>query len=1099
MRLRTTLLAISAILVTFACPALAQNAIDGFKPDVNGFVSKVELGQGRFKYIAGSFTTVNGTARSSFARLHHNGSLDTGFNPAPNAQVQDIAIKDNQIIVVGGFSSIGGGPSGGIARLGITGTNDGTFTAAISGAACVVIQPDGKVITGGHFTTVGGVPRSRLARFNADGTLDMTFAPNVNNAVFGIALQPDGKIIIAGQFTSVDGQDRFSFARLNSNGTLDAAFGASLTIPGANGTAHSAAVQADGQIVIVGNFTTFGGFGGPRNRIVRLDRNGAVDASFAPSFDGTTYDVKVQPDGKLLVGGQFTTVNGATRGGIARINMNGTVDTGFVTNTTVTVPAGYIVHSLELQSDGAVVVGGEFTQINGTSGYNRAARLYPDGRLDADTVLSITGGPTVTMVSLPNGQTLLGGGFTNVGGATRQGMARIGWTGANDSSFANPQLTGWVYSIAVQADGRYLAGGDFTSAGGGSQAKLARIQTNGAIDGSFAPTFNAGGWVQAVAVQPDGKIIIVGGFTTVNGVTRTRIARLNSSGSLDMSFNASADQAPQAIALQSDGKILIGGAFENVGGQPRIGLARLNTDGTVDSSFAPAIDGIPLREVYEVTLDRNGLILIGGSFATVNGVARSRMARLHGNGALDTAFVPPTIDGGVLKIIPNLNRAIYIAGRFSNVGGIPTVGVAQLTDEGQVVGFPNTAANDVVLSMTLRSDTKILLGGSFTSINGQPRPGFAALRSFNAGLSEVTADSGTIVWFRGAYEADVTRAVFERSTDGVNYTVLGEGTRGLYGNWGLTIPNANAPGFIRVRGYADDFSMHRTVYEKIAYIHRPATRAAPFDFDGDSKSDIGIFRASGGEWWINRSSNGSTFAAQFGVSTDRMAPADFTGDGKVDIAIFRPSSGDWYILRSEDFSFYAGPFGTNGDIPTPADYDNDGRADIAVFRPSNSTWYTTRSSGGIDIQNFGSAGDLPVPADYDGDGRADIAIYRPSSGQWWLNRSTAGVIAVTFGNSTDKPVQGDYTGDGKADVAIWRPSTGEWFVLRSENWTFYGVPFGTSGDIAAPGDYDGDGKFDTTVFRPSNATWYVQRSTAGTLIQQFGVSTDRPVENAFIP
>ena len=108
------------------------------------------------------------------------------------------------------------------------------------------------------------------------------------------------------------------------------------------------------------------------------------------------------------------------------------------------------------------------------------------------------------------------------------------------------------------------------------------------------------------------------------------------------------------------------------------------------------------------------------------------------------------------------------------------------------------------------------------------------------------------------------------------------------------------------------------------------------------------------------------------------------------------------------------------------------------------------------------------------------------------------MIVAAFGNSTDKLVQGDYTGDGKADVAFWRPSTGEWYVLRSEDFSYYSAPFGTMGDVPAPGDYDGDGKFDVTVFRPASATWFSQRSTAGTLIQQFGVTGDRPVPNAFV-
>ncbi|HEX8288818.1 MAG TPA: BACON domain-containing carbohydrate-binding protein [Pyrinomonadaceae bacterium] len=279
----------------------------------------------------------------------------------------------------------------------------------------------------------------------------------------------------------------------------------------------------------------------------------------------------------------------------------------------------------------------------------------------------------------------------------------------------------------------------------------------------------------------------------------------------------------------------------------------------------------------------------------------------------------------------------------------------------------------------------------------------------------------------------------------------------------------------------------------------PAPSRSRFDFDGDGKSDLSIYRPAVGEWWYLKSSNGGNGAFQFGSASDKIVPADYTGDGKTDIAFFRPSTGEWYILRSEDFSFYSFPFGTSGDIPAPADYDGDGRADAAVFRPSNTTWYISKSTGGTIIQQFGAANDVPVVADYDKDGRADIAIYRPSLGEWWISRTTAGGIAFQFGSSTDKPVPGDYTGDGKTDVAFFRPSSGEWFILRSEDNSFYSFPFGANGDIPSAGDYDGDGKTDAAVFRPSNSTWYVQRSASGTLIQTFGQASDKPVPNAFVP
>ena len=310
--------------------------------------------------------------------------------------------------------------------------------------------------------------------------------------------------------------------------------------------------------------------------------------------------------------------------------------------------------------------------------------------------------------------------------------------------------------------------------------------------------------------------------------------------------------------------------------------------------------------------------------------------------------------------------------------------------------------------------------------------------------------------------------------------------RTFYGRWYVTDAGA-------ANGFAVSTLFRFTIFNSTIV-------ATPFDFDGDSKTDVGIYRpnAGGGEWWLSRSSNGGSFATQFGTSTDQPVPADFTGDGKSDISFFRPSTGFWYVLRSEDLSFFATPFGNNGDVPVPSDYDADGKADIAVFRPSNSTWYISKSGGGTTIQQFGLSGDVPVAADYDGDGRTDVAIYRPSLGQWWINKTTVGTIAFQFGTPTDKTVVGDYTGDGKADVAFWRPSTGNWFVLRSEDNSFFAFPFGISTDSPVVGDFDGDGKFDPGVYRSSNTTWYVQHSTGGTLIQQFGTSGDQPLPSVYV-
>lgn len=312
--------------------------------------------------------------------------------------------------------------------------------------------------------------------------------------------------------------------------------------------------------------------------------------------------------------------------------------------------------------------------------------------------------------------------------------------------------------------------------------------------------------------------------------------------------------------------------------------------------------------------------------------------------------------------------------------------------------------------------------------------------------------------------------------------------RTFYGRWYVNDPPA-----------ANGFSVSKLI--QFTIFGGPASRT-PFDFDGDSKTDIGIFRPGAGEWWIQRSSNNSVLAAQFGTAADVMTPGDFTRDGKADVAFFRPSTGQWFVLRSEDQSFFGFPFGSSGDVPMPADYDGDGKTDAAVFRPVGASWFILRSSdSGVTSVQFGIGGDKPVAADYDGDGKADIGIYRPAGGtggEWWIQRSTAGLFAATFGNSSDKTAQGDWTGDGKADCAFFRPSNGTWYVLRSEDQSFFGFPFGSSTDTPAPGDYDGDGKFDAAVFRQPGAQWFVNKSSGGVLSLAFGAPGDQPVSGSYV-
>ncbi|HQY66012.1 MAG TPA: hypothetical protein PLD38_01920 [Pyrinomonadaceae bacterium] len=355
------------------------------------------------------------------------------------------------------------------------------------------------------------------------------------------------------------------------------------------------------------------------------------------------------------------------------------------------------------------------------------------------------------------------------------------------------------------------------------------------------------------------------------------------------------------------------------------------------------------------------------------------------------------------------------------------------------------------------------------------------------------------------------RSYIEQTTAGTFQNQLGGATWTF--NWTAPTTNVGAVTFYAAGIQANNdgsesgdqtYTTNTIVQAPPAVVIRPHVFS---DFDGDGKSDVGVYRAADGMWYVNRSANSQFSATPFGLGSDTLTPADFDGDNKTDVAVWRSGpalTAGFYILQSTTSTVRFEQFGQTGDDPSVVgDWDGDGKADAAVYRTggagSQSYFYYRGSlnnpAGNTAYVPWGTSGDRPLRADFDGDGKQDASVFRPSNQVWYiLQSSTSTVRFENWGVAIDKIVLGDFDGDGKTDPTVYR--NGVWYIKQSSNGSAAYVSWGLATDTPVTGDFDSDGKSDVGVYR--SGTWYLRLSSTSTMsAQQFGAATDTALAGLF--
>jgi|GEM_PF-2418900 len=547
------------------------------------------------------------------------------------------------------------------------------------------IQSDGKILVGGRdLSFANGEPIGQFARINVDGTLDKTFNP---------------EHFMRDNITSVVAGDTSIILLLNDQGLKLVNFqGEAYTNFNADKISYIAGVLFDSKSYLI--------YGYENSRSGYVIRRLGTDGSFVNTFNEGVADNEINKvillsDNRLLALGKFSTYSNISKSGIVKLNTDGSIDESFV----ATCDDNAVINAVEL-SDGKLLISGDFNSFNGINTSGGLIRLNADGSTDNSFNLGAVSGQisSVTQIVEQNDGKLIVGG-TSKTLSVGYTIMRLNADGTKDNTFTQSDimgLEGFGQFHIGETNDKIIIGGYFENVQDVVSPGFAALNQDGTVDSNVKPWLGSVAYIYDALTQSDGKMVLFGDFTRVNGTDCRFVARLNNDGTLDKSFNLDPSINPtrqRSIAIQSDGKLIIGGSFQS--GYSK----RLNTDGSLDHSFQSAF----FSQTENILVDANDNITVQSD---------KEIVQLNSDGSIKTGFSTSGqfVDNfNIETITPDLSGGFIVGGGIIGENGF----VYRIDNTGTVISGYNADGLSANINAIARiSDTQIAAGGYFTISNG---------------------------------------------------------------------------------------------------------------------------------------------------------------------------------------------------------------------------------------------------------------------------------------------------------------------------------------------------------------------------------------------